>query len=200
MHNALVNNSYQAVVVGGSAGSLTALGTLLNGLPADFGLPIIVVLHTGASDMSDTVILLSRHSKLRVSEAREREEILPGRVYLAPGRYHLLIERDRHFSLSADARVRYSRPSIDVLFESAADAYKNKLIAVVLTGANEDGAAGAARIKSLGGVVLVQDPKTAESATMPESTIASAHPDWVGSMDKMSQQLIDVARSPCEAF
>lgn len=175
--------------MGGSAGSLRALSTLLSGLPRDLAAAVVAVLHTGTRDISDTVALLAKRCKLPVNEALERAPVLAGQVYIAPGTYHLLIERDRHFSLSADARVRFSRPSIDVLFESAADVYKQALIAVVLTGANEDGALGAARIKALGGAVLVQAPQDAEASCMPQAAIDATTPDWVGPVAAMAPVL-----------
>lgn len=187
-------HSYDAVVVGGSAGSLRVLQQLLAGLPADFPLPVVVVLHTSSLDMQDSLSLIARHSSMPVVEAREREAITPAQVYVAPGRYHLLIERDWYFSLSADPRVRYSRPSIDVLFESAADVFHDRLIGIILTGANDDGATGAARIKSAGGTILVQDPGDAEAAEMPLAAIAVAQPDWVGPVDAMAQHLLAVIK------
>ena len=187
------DRGFEAVVIGGSAGSLAVVQTLLAGLNEDFEPPVVVLMHSRSADTEDAVWLLGRHSRLPVCEAREREPVTPGQVYVAPGDYHLLVERDRHFSISLDPRVCYARPSIDVLFDSAAETWRERLIACVLTGANNDGAAGAARVRELGGHVLVQDPASAEAATMPDAALAHAH--WVGPPADMAAQLNRLAKA-----
>jgi len=160
-----------AVVIGCSAGGLEALREILPGLPADFPVPVIVVAHSGMDGDLLMAEVLERDCPLRVSGASEKEVAVPGHVYIAPGGYHLLIEADGSFSLSVDPKVCNCRPSIDVLFESAADAYGERLIGVLLTGANHDGSRGLLAIRRAGGVGVVQDPATALVATMPQAAI-----------------------------
>ena len=162
------------VVIGTSLGGMQALETILHGLMPDFPLPIAVVQHRGPDwgVQSELTRLLQLHSALPLSEAGDKDPIRPGCVYLAPPDYHLLVE-DGRFALSVDARVSHARPSIDVLFESAADAYREGVLAVVLTGASADGAAGARRVHQRGGCVVAQDPATAESPVMPKAAIAT---------------------------
>ncbi len=160
-----------AVVVGCSAGGLEALRAILRGLPADFPVPVIVVAHHAADGDLLMAEILNRDSPLRVLGAEEKERAIAGHVYLAPGGYHLLVEADGTFSLSVDPKVCNCRPAIDVLFESAADAYGERLIGVLLTGANRDGSHGLLAIRRAGGRTVVQDPATAAVATMPRAAI-----------------------------
>ena len=157
------------VVVGCSWGGLMALERLLPRIPLDVQAPVVIAQHRSAA-LSPLATLLSRHTPRSVCEAEDKEQICPGRVYLAPPDYHLLVERG-HFALSTEGPIRYSRPSIDVLFESAADAYAGGVVAVVLTGANDDGAAGAAAVARRGGSVVVQDPATADRRDMPAAAL-----------------------------
>ncbi len=167
-----------AVVAGCSAGGLKALHVLLGGLDAKLPVPLIVVAHTGSEDIGTLCDLLSRNSPLPVVEAQERHLPRPGCVYLAPTGYHLYLEQDGRFALSIDAKVCHVRPSIDVLFESAADAYGSGLAAVVMTGANEDGAAGMKAVRARGGIGIVQDPQDAEVPAMPAAALAQAGADY----------------------
>jgi two-component system chemotaxis response regulator CheB len=162
---------YEIVVVGTSLGGLNALGVVLGGLPKTFPLPIVIVQHRSREVSDGLAEFLARRSALPVSEPSDKQPIAPGHVYLAPADYHLLIEPG-YFAFSTEAPVQFARPSIDLLFESAADAYGPHLIGVVLTGSNADGAQGAARIVKKGGLVVVQEPATAESPIMPASAIA----------------------------
>jgi two-component system, chemotaxis family, protein-glutamate methylesterase/glutaminase len=164
---------YRLVVVGASAGGLHALRTIVSGLPDDFELPVVVVQHR-AKESELLCELLQECSGLPVSEVNDKQEIGPG-VWVGPPDYHLLLD-DGFFSLTTDEPVRYSRPSIDVTFESAADVYGMDLIGVVLTGANADGSRGLRRIADEGGHAIVQDPETAEVRVMPRSA-AKAVPD-----------------------
>ncbi|MDQ3771889.1 MAG: chemotaxis protein CheB [Actinomycetota bacterium] len=164
--------AFDLVVVGTSWGGLQALGTLLEGLPARFGLPIVVAQHRAPDSSTILVRLLQARSSLIIREASDKDELQPGCVYIAPPDYHLLVERGT-VALSTEEAVRYSRPSIDVMFESAADAYGERLVGVILTGANDDGALGLKRIRDGGGVAVVQDPATAERREMPEAAIAT---------------------------
>lgn len=160
------------VVVGCSLGGLNALQVLLGGLPRGFATPIVLVQHRGKHPDEALSRLLGAHSALEVREPLDKERIQSGHVYVAPADYHLLVERGT-LALSTEAPVNYARPSIDVLFESAAESYGAGVIAVVLTGANHDGAAGARAIQARGGRVLVQDPSGAESRPMPLAAIAA---------------------------
>lgn len=164
---------YELVVMGCSWGGLNALSEILSDLPPEFPLPIAVAQHR-PFDSKDRLLsdVLQRHSHLEIVEPEDKEAIKNGRVYVAPPDYHLLVEPGA-FALSTDALVRDSRPSIDVLFESAADAYADRLVGVILTGANDDGAAGLLAIKRRGGVTIVQEPTTAERREMPDAAIAA---------------------------
>ena len=164
--------SFEIVVIGTSYGGLSALQVLLPALARDFPLPVVVVQHRG-KDSDGLCDFLRKRSALPLTEPNDKEAIAPGRVYLAPHDYHLLVERDG-FALSTEAPVGYARPSVNVLFESAADVYREHTVGVILTGANTDGARGLARIKSYGGFAVVEDPASAESRGMPEAAIAAA--------------------------
>ena len=175
-----------AIVIGASAGAIEALGVLLPALPATLPAPVIVVVHLPANHQSLLTELFKPRCALRVREAEDKQTVEPGTVWFAPPGYHLLIERDRSFALSVDEPVHFSRPSIDVLFESAVDAYQARLLALVLTGANQDGASGAAMIREAGGLVGVQDPSTAIASTMPALAIARARPQCVGTLAQLT--------------
>src|SRR6185295_17351925 len=162
--------------------------------PKTFPLPIAVVQHRYRSSNEGLPEFLRRHSKLNVVDTVDKEWIRAGTIYLAPANYHLLVERGE-LSLSVDEAVAYSRPSIDVLFESAADAYPGSVIGVVLTGANADGAKGAKRIKQRGGFVLVQDPATAESPAMPQAAIDATRVDRILPLDRIGPFLVELSRS-----
>lgn len=165
------------VVVGTSLGGLTALTALLRALPAAYRLPVVVVQHR-ATGSDDLAAALQRGCAVPIREVEDRDPLLPGRVYLAPADYHVLVDRGR-LCLSTEARVQHARPSIDVLFESAAVAYGEGVLAVVLTGASRDGALGAQVVKARGGALVVQDPATAESRVMPAAALAAAQADLV---------------------
>ena len=183
---------YQAIVIGVSSGGMNAMKIIFSQLPKEFGIPIIIVQHIGSHSENMWIKLLNDKSNIELKEADEKEKIEKGKVYIAPANYHLLIERNKTFTLSIDERVNYARPSIDVLFETAAEAYKNKLIGVVLTGSNNDGTKGLLRIKECGGLTIVQDPDTAESYYMPASAIASLTPDHILSLEKIVKLLIEI--------
>jgi two-component system chemotaxis response regulator CheB len=178
-----------AIVVGGSAGAVDALGELLRELPANYALPIIIVVHLPARRTSLLPPLFAARCAVPVREPQDKQPIEPG-VWFAPPDYHLLVEADRTFSLSIDEPVRFSRPSIDVLFESAARAYGEKLLGVVLTGANDDGAAGACAIRRCGGVLAVQSPETAIASEMPRAAIERSSPQCVGTVHELATIMI----------
>jgi two-component system, chemotaxis family, protein-glutamate methylesterase/glutaminase len=160
------------VVVGTSLGGLHALQLLLGGLPRGFAVPIVIVQHRGKHPDDALSRILSAHCMLAVHEPLDKDPIEPGHVYIAPADYHLLVERGS-LALSTEAPVNYARPSIDVLFESAAESYGGGVVGIVLTGANHDGAAGASLIQQRGGRVLVQDPASAESRPMPLAALTA---------------------------
>lgn len=162
------------IVIGTSLGGLNALTHLLKRLPESLPVPVAIVQHRGVGDERTLAALLNRDSRLRVLDAEDKMPIAPGHVYLAPPDYHLLVETDGTLALSTDPPVRSARPSIDVLFESAAHAYGPGAIAVVLTGASADGADGLRCIKERGGLAVVQDPSSAECAIMPAAALAAA--------------------------
>ena len=170
--------SYGIVVVGGSAGGARSLAALLSGLPRAFPVPVVAVLHRGPGSADTLTDYLQRSSVLSVQEARDKEPLAPGGVYLAPPDYHLLVEKD-HLALSTEGLVNWARPSIDVLFESAADTWAERTIGVILTGANADGAQGLARIQRRGGLAVVQDPSEAQYRAMPDAAIAAASVDRI---------------------
>jgi two-component system chemotaxis response regulator CheB len=186
----------EACVVAASTGGIAALRSLLRGLDAGFRPSVIVVQHSGADGFGVLVDLLRDSCALPVSEAQSREPVLPRHVYLAPPRYHLLVEQRRHFSLSVDERVCHVRPSADVLFGSAAEVWRDQLVAVVLTGANDDGARGAAQVRGLGGRLIVQDPKEAEAPEMPAAALRLAGADHVLSMKDIAPMLMKLAGRP----
>ena len=185
---------FELIVIGCSMGGMHALQQIFEALPQEFCVPIAVVQHRYRTSNEALPAILRRHTKLDVVDTTDKEWIKPGTVYLAPANYHLLVERGE-LSLSVDEKVEYSRPSIDVLFESAADAYGSGVIGVVLTGANADGARGAKRIKSRGGFVIVQDPGTAESPAMPQAAIAAARVDRILPLERIGPFLVELCRS-----
>ena len=184
---------YAAVVVGGSAGGMEALSILLAPLQTDYPLPVLVVQHLHKSDDEYFVRHLNDRLSLQVTEARDKEVAEPGRVYVAPADYHLLVERGGTLALSIDPKVNWARPSIDVLFESAARAWSDALIGVILSGANEDGAQGMRLIRDLGGRAIAQDPSTAECAVMPQAAINLAGLNIVLSPEAIGDLLVKIA-------
>ncbi len=161
----------RAIVIGASAGAVEALTTILPALPADYPLPVMIVVHLPASKDSIMCEVLQNKCALKVEEAEDKEPIQGGKVYLAPPDYHLLVENDGTMSLSADAPILYSRPSIDVLFETAADAYDADLIGIILSGGNNDGSQGLRAVVDAGGDAIVQNPETAYASAMPRSAL-----------------------------
>jgi len=180
--------TFSIVVVGTSLGGLSALKLLLGNLSKAFPAPIAVVQHRHKESASDLSRFLQQHVSLPLREVEDKDEILPGHVYLAPADYHLLIEPG-YLSLSTDPPVLYARPSIDVLFESAADVYGAQTIGVILTGANQDGANGLATIKARGGWTIVQAPETAESDVMPKAAISATSVDAILPLSEIAPYL-----------
>lgn len=163
---------YEMVAIGVSYGGLEALETILSRLPNNFSMAIAIAQHRHKSSDGELIKFLQRYSLLPISEAQDKQAIVSGKVYLAPADYHLMID-STHFALSTEAPVISARPSINVLFESVADAFKEQAIGVILTGSSDDGAKGLAKIKAYGGLAIVQDPTTATSRIMPDAAIAA---------------------------
>jgi two-component system, chemotaxis family, protein-glutamate methylesterase/glutaminase len=172
-------SAIDAIVMGGSAGAIDALNAILPALPADFALPVAIVLHVLPSKPSLLTSVLGPRCAVRVKEVEDKEPLKGATVYVAPPNYHVLIERGGRFALSVDTPVHYSRPAIDVLFESAADVYGPRLLAVLLSGANNDGVQGLRAVVGKGGVSVVQSPETAAVATMPAAAVEAAQPTYV---------------------
>lgn len=189
MLTTLTRGAIDAVVIGASAGGVDALGALLHALPATFEPAVVIVLHLPADRESLLIAVLSPRCALPVCEATDKQPLVSGHVYVAPPGYHVLVEPDATLSLSIDAPVHYSRPSIDVLFESAAYAFHERVIGIVLTGANADGAQGLARIRQMGGQAWVQAPESAYASVMPQSALEYAGADWTGSLPDMATRM-----------
>jgi len=190
--------SPELIVIGCSLGGMQALKTILQAIPDDFTIPIAVAQHRHKASNEGLPSFLRRATRLCVVDVEDKLWIEPKCIYLAPADYHLLVEKGQ-FHLSVDNAVAHSRPSIDVLFESAADAYRDRLVGVVLTGANNDGAKGAKRIKTAGGFVVVQDPKTAEAPSMPQAAIDTVRVDRILPLDKIGPFLVELGRSTLSA-
>jgi two-component system chemotaxis response regulator CheB len=185
---------FELVVIGCSLGGMNALGTIFSSLTNDFCVPIAIAQHRHKNSNEGLPDHFRRSTKLCVVDVEDKQPIKQGCIYLAPADYHLLVESGA-FHLSIDAAVAHSRPSIDVLFESAADAYRDRLVGVVLTGANADGARGAQRVKRRGGIVIVQDPATAEAPAMPQATIDAVRVDRILPLDRIGPFLVELCRS-----
>lgn len=177
----------EAIVIGASAGAIASLAQLLPPLAPDYPLPILVTVHVPPDQPNSIPSLLQAKCRVTIKEAEDKEFIYPGTVYFAPPDYHVLVEKDRSLSLSNEEPVSFARPSIDVLFESAADVYGKTLLALVLSGANHDGARGSCSVVNAGGTVLVQMPESAAARLMPESTLAACP-------KAMSMSLSDINR------
>jgi two-component system chemotaxis response regulator CheB len=182
-----------AVVVGASAGGVEALMSLLPALPIDFPVPVLVVLHLPRQTPSSLIEIFTPKCRIAVAEAEDKTPVRGGTVFFAPPDYHLLVDRGPTLALSTDELVNYSRPSIDVLFESAADCYGERLAGIILTGANGDGAAGLAAVGQAGGVTIVQQPAGAYASAMPAAAIARAHPEHVLPLIDIAGLLLQLA-------
>ena len=181
-----------AVVIGTSAGGMEALAQIIPKLPANFPVPVIIVQHISPHSENYITVHLNKLSKIHVKEADEKELVKAGNVYIAPPNYHLLVELDKTLSLTTCERVSYARPSIDILFETAAEAYEQQLIGVLLTGANSDGAKGLLKIHNFGGVTIVQNPATAAVHIMPQSALDLFQPTKILDVDKIADYLMRI--------
>lgn len=187
----------QAIVVGASAGGVEALLSVFGALAPGFNLPIIAVLHLPDERRSQLAEVFDRRLAIPVVEARDKETIQPGTLYFASPGYHLSVEHDHSLSLSQEERVHHSRPAIDYLFESDADAYGPNLLAILLTGANQDGARGLAQVKQRGGTTVIQDPAEARVAVMPMAALALHTPDHILTLSRIGDLLASLEPSPC---
>ena len=185
--------TYEAVVIGVSSGGVHALNTVLPALPPDFPMPVIVVQHVSPTAGNDFATNLEARCRASVKQVEDKESLRPGVVYMAPSDYHVLLEPDRSLALSVDEPVNCSRPAIDVLFESAADAFGSTLIGVILTGASSDGSLGLKCIKQSGGYAIVEDPESAAAATMPRAALEATEVDRVAPLDEIAMALIRLA-------
>jgi two-component system chemotaxis response regulator CheB len=183
---------YSVVAVGTSWGGLAALTKLLGDLPADFGIPMVLVQHRSKDSERLLVQLLQDATDLKVCEIEDKDPLMPATVHVAPANYHVMIENG-YASLTIEEPIRFSRPSIDVMFSSAADTYGSAAIGVVLTGANEDGARGLAHIVKRGGRALVQDPKTAEIPIMPQAAIRAVPSCQILPLERLAPRLIELS-------
>jgi two-component system chemotaxis response regulator CheB len=181
----------EAIVIGASAGAIEALTVVLPPLSRDLHVPVIAVVHLPPGRLSLLPVLFRRTCHAPVCEPLDKQLVSAGTIWFAPADYHVSIEPDRSFALSIDPPVKFSRPAVDVLFESAANAYAAGLIAVVLSGASDDGAAGAAAVRQRGGRVYVQRPEQALAPAMPEAAIRESQPQFVGSLEEIAALLCD---------
>ena len=186
------DTGYKCIVIGVSAGGMDALERICKKIPEKFPLPIIVVQHLHSSQKGFLFEHLNSLCSLTVKDADEKEPIETGFMYFAPANYHLLVEDEKILSLSVDEKVNFSRPSIDVLFESAAYVYTNSLIGIVLTGANNDGALGLNIIKNNGGLTIVQNPEDASSPFMPNAAISMTSVDFILKLDEIVPLLLKI--------
>lgn len=180
---------YKAIVIGGSAGSFQVVTRILSSLSTNMSLPVFLSLHRLKHVRSGFLEALMMKSKIPVIEPNDKEQIKPGRAYLAPANYHMFIELGNRIALSTEEPVHHSRPSIDLSFFTAANVYREKLIGIILSGANHDGALGIKKVKELGGLTIVQDPKDCQVSTMTESALNFIKPDYVFSSDRIAEFL-----------
>ncbi len=190
---------YSAVVVGVSMGGVDALKVLLGGLPGNFALPVLIVHHISPSAGSELAALLNERCEITVKEADAEEQVRAGTAYLAPPNYHLLVERDKTLALSNDPPENYARPSVDVLFESAADVFGPALVGVILTGAGADGSRGLRTVKDRGGLAIVQSPAEATTNVMPLSALAAVKADHVLPLKEIAELLCSLGRTAAGA-
>lgn len=183
---------FSAIVIGASAGGFEALNYMISALNKQLTTPIIVVQHLSPNFDSKLAKIFNRISHMQVKQAEDKEAILDNHIYVVPPNYHLLVEKDFTFSLSSDAKVNFSRPSIDVLFETAADAYRNRLIGILLTGANADGALGLKKINDCGGYTIIQSPSEAYAKAMPESALKLFTPNKILNLKEIVKHVSEI--------
>ena len=187
-----VNNQYKAVVIGGSAGSFQGITKILSHLPDNFQLPIIMCLHRLKHVRNGFVEALSIKSIMEVTEPYDKQPVKKGKVYLAPANYHMSVELGQYFSLSTEEMMNNSRPAIDITLETCSYAYRQRLVGILLSGANRDGALGMKKIKDRGGLTIVQDPAECMIDTMPKSAMAITEIDYTLKIEEIIQFLIEL--------
>jgi len=175
----------EVLCIGGSAGSFDVLMQLIPRIKADIQFPIIIILHRKSNPVSLISDVFKKKTKLKVCECEEKEMLLPGTIYFAPADYHILMEKNKSISLDYSEKVNYSRPSIDIAFKSIADIYQEKTAAILLSGANADGAAGLLHISKKNGTTIVQNPASAEVGYMPQQAINLFKPDYISEIPEM---------------
>ena len=185
--------NYRATIIGGSAGSFQVVTRILNSLPKTFPMPVLLCLHRLKYVRSGFVEALSLKSNIPVEEPNDKDKLLPGRAFLAPANYHMYIELANRIALSTEDPVNHSRPSIDLSFITAANAYRNKLIGIILSGANKDGAYGLKKVHENGGVTIVQDPEECEVKTMTQSALQLTRVDYVYTTDLIIRFLLKLS-------
>lgn len=185
-------NGIGVIVIGVSAGGMNTLPIILKYLPASYSTPIAIVQHLHPHQSNFHLDFYSMNCKLKVCDALDKSPIIPGVISFAPANYHLLIEDKTTYSLSMDDKVNYSRPSIDILFQTAAEVFGDAALAILLTGANNDGAKGCKCIQDVGGLVIVQSPESAEHSYMPQSAINLINPDYIASPNEIGQFLFSI--------
>ncbi|CAD0007058.1 chemotaxis protein CheB [Flavobacterium chungangense] len=185
-----INPDFKVVIIGGSAGSLSVLMQILPQLPVIKSYALVIVLHRRSTDEQTLEELITLKVSSNVKAVEDKEPFLPGCVYVAPSNYHLLFEKNNVLSLDTSEKINYSRPSIDVSFESAAEVYKNQLTGILLSGSNADGTQGLKAIKKQGGTIIVQDPESAEMPFMPNNAIQNTEPDFVLNIQEILQFIL----------
>ncbi|HEX8016546.1 MAG TPA: chemotaxis protein CheB [Flavobacterium sp.] len=185
-----INPDFKVVIIGGSAGSLSVLMQILPQLPVIKSYALVIVLHRRSTDEQTLEELITLKVSSNVKAVEDKEPFLPGYIYVAPSNYHLLFEKNNVLSLDTSEKINYSRPSIDVSFESAAEVYKNKLTGILLSGSNADGTQGLKAIKKQGGTIIVQDPESAEMPFMPNNAIQNTEPDFVLNIQEILQFIV----------
>ena len=190
-----LNEKYKIIAIGSSAGGLYALSVILEGLPSDYPVPVVIVQHRSKNQNSLLEDVLQKKCMIKIKQADEKEIIESGFVYIAPPDYHLLIESDRTFSLSSEKPENFSRPSINALFETAAIAFEETLIGIILTGSNDDGAGGILAIKTCGGLTIAQHPEEAKFPLMPEASIATKAVQHVWSLKEIKNFLLSISNT-----
>jgi len=187
-----INPDFKVVIIGGSAGSLNALMQILPQLSVVKSFAIVIVVHRKSTDEQTFEELIEIKSPVKVKKVEDKVELLPGFIYIAPSNYHLLFEKNHTLSLDTSEKVNYSRPSIDVSFESAAEIYKKQLTGILLSGSNSDGTEGLKAIKSQGGTIIVQNPDSADMPFMPNHAIQNTVPDYVLNVYEILQFILSI--------
>lgn len=192
MEESKITSGYRVIIIGGSAGSLHVLMQILPELPLNKSLAIVIVVHRKSSDEETLEELIQLKSKTEVRPVEDKISLLPGYIYVAPSNYHLLFEKNNLLALDTSEKINYSRPSIDVSFESAAEVYKDKLTGILLSGSNTDGTKGLIAIKSNGGTIVVQDPNSAEMPFMPNYAIQNTTPHFILDIPQMIDFILNL--------